>query len=617
MRIHARSKLVILGLLVAVAVTGAGAVAGAGPGASDAKLVAGAAGAALERARLTTAFAIVNDGDTSAAGVSVTSIVIDGGTLVSPSQLPVALGTIPTKGARTVYATFAGHSFTAGTAYVMKIAGRFAGGDFAVEQRVRVPAASPGSAKATSSSSRPHVVKGPRFPHVEPDVSANLNESHAPPVPVGVFHAPKPPSPQTSVQPAKADPPPINFFHNASLAVDAYALAEPSGDVANNVVFATMNTTAAFSVDGGAHFTKVDPTTLFANSDGGLCCDQIVRYVAGIDRFVWVLQYIPVKTAQGTFANRYRLAAASPAAMQSSGATSWTTWDLTSAQLGDAKGALDFPDLAVGDHSLYLSFNQSGGRVVTRIPLSQIQSGAPLSVQSTKPADGPMALFAHPTQNARDEVFWAGHTTNSSMRVFNWPEASGSYAWLDVSVGSWPNDNSHMTSLTPDNQNWVSALRFDSNYVSGAARLVSAGKQPVNQVWLAWTAPSGGHFGQPHVEWVALDRSNNLKLVAQHQIWNNAYAFAYPELAVNANGTVGLSLAYGGNGHYENHVAGFWGDYIVYVTTSSSTGTTRYGDYVTIRQDATHPNRFDAFGYGLSSGPKSDTHYVQFGRPGS
>ena len=88
-----------------------------------------------------------------------------------------------------------------------------------------------------------------------------------------------------------------------------------------------------------------------------------------------------------------------------------------------------------------------------------------------------------------------------------------------------------------------------NNFISGAARLVSnSGKQPVNQIWFAWSAPSGSTFGQPHVQWVALDRSNNFTLVAQHQIWNNAYAFAYPAIAVNANGTVGLSLAYGGKG---------------------------------------------------------------------
>jgi len=72
-------------------------------------------------------------------------------------------------------------------------------------------------------------------------------------------------------------------------------------------------------------------------------------------------------------------------------------------------------------------------------------------------------------------------------------------------------------------------------------------------------------------------------------------------------------------------VVGFWGDFLVYITTSSTVGTTRYGDYVTIRQDPTQALNgafFDAFGYGLNtiappgSGTQVDVRYVQFGRGG-
>jgi hypothetical protein len=111
------------------------------------------------------------------------------------------------------------------------------------------------------------------------------------------------------------------------------------------------------------------------------------------------------------------------------------------------------------------------------------------------------------------------------------------------------------------------------------------------------------------------------------QIWNNNFAFAYPALATNAcTGEIGLSLEYGGNGNYENHVVGFWGDFIVYITSSSNVGTTRFGDYVTIRQDPTpglNGAFFDAFGYGLNSvpppgtGTRTDVRYVVFGRGGA
>ena len=70
---------------------------------------------------------------------------------------------------------------------------------------------------------------------------------------------------------------------------------------------------------------------------------------------------------------------------------------------------------------------------------------------------------------------------------------------------------------------------------------------------------------------------------------------------------------------YDNDVVGFWGDFVVYITTNSKVGTTRFGDYVTIRQDPTASlggRFFDAFGYGLDQpGATTDAHYVVFGRP--
>jgi hypothetical protein len=125
---------------------------------------------------------------------------------------------------------------------------------------------------------------------------------------------------------------------------------------------------------------------------------------------------------------------------------------------------------------------------------------------------------------------------------------------------------------------------------------------------------------------VTLDRSKNFKKIRQVQIWNKNYAFAYPALATNAcTDEVGLSFEFGGGGNYENHVVGFWGDFVAYITTGSNIGTERFGDYVTIRQapptETDRGNLFTAFGYGLNalpppgSGTTTDIRYVLFGRP--
>ena len=181
-------------------------------------------------------------------------------------------------------------------------------------------------------------------------------------------------------------------------------------------------------------------------------------------------------------------------------------------------------------------------------------------------------------------------------------------------------------SKTPDGQDWLAknfngpgGNSFPRNGVIGATR-------SGNQLWFAWTAGTNNNFQQAHVEMVRFDRSSDFTKAEQVQIWNNDYAFAYPALATNAcTGEVGLSFEYGGNNkYYENHVVGFWGDYTAYITTGSNVGTTRFGDYVTIRQapgtEADPGNLFAAFGYGLNkvgTSTNTDVHYVLFGRPAS
>jgi hypothetical protein len=206
------------------------------------------------------------------------------------------------------------------------------------------------------------------------------------------------------------------------------------------------------------------------------------------------------------------------------------------------------------------------------------------------------------------------------MRVFSLKEGSNTYFWRDVGISSWANNA--LTSTTPDGRNWLSGSGgFPGNAVIGSTRVG-------NRLWFAWSAGTDSNFKQPHVEMVTLDRNNNFNKTQQMQIWNNSYAFAYPYLATNAcTNEVGLSFEYGGGGNYENHVVGFWGDFVAYITTGSNVGTTRFGDYVTIRQaPATQSdpgNLFAAFGYGLNSPPppatgtQADIHYVLFGRPAS
>ena len=590
----------------------------------------------LNPATLLSAFQIANTGTVSAENVQITSITLPSGTLTTPT-LPNNLGTIPAGGLTNADANFSGGPFQPNGTYALAVQGTYqVGGStfcFTFNLMLRVPPNAPGSAPLNSATAGSNFVNGAPFPPQPPEFEGDENGTLWTP-PIGPFMPGTPTQNTTNVQMApplaKTDaepllfvnaPGPINFVQNAPLGNNANNIAEPSGATGGGVVFVTANSFAAYSTNNGGSFTQLNPTTIFPADAIGFCCDQIVQYVPGIDRFIWLLQ--------GN--NGFRLASASPATIISSGGTAWTYWNLPSNLFGQPAGTgVDYPDLSVGNNSLYLSWDVgwpacpsgcNSGVQVSRISLAGIQGAGTITIEYTNPPDSSMVWGGHLMQNTLNEIFWAGHRSNSQMRVFSLAEGSNTYFWRDVNISSWA--RVALSSLTPDSQNWLGQCGggFPGTAVIGSTRVG-------NQLWFAWSAGTDSNFQQPHVEMVTLDRDNNFSKIQQVQIWNNSYAFGYPALATNAcTGEVGLSLEYGGNGNYENHVVGFWGDFVVYITTASNIGTCRFGDYVSIRQappTTENPgNLFTAFGYGLNSipppgsGARSDIRYVLFGRPAS
>lgn len=605
--------------------------------ASPVILSTGGPGVSLMDSTLLSALPIINTGTEAAQNVELTSITLNDGMPTSPAPLPFNLGTIPVNSSVVLNTEFS-DAFAPLGSYALVLEGTYDVGDstycFELSSELTVPPAAPGSAVLDSIEVTPAQISGAPFPPQPPSFGAGVNIPRWT-VPTAPF-VPGSPTPDPTEKSLISFEAPLeanvlnsaaevifeanNGSINGSPVANTSTTAEPSGaSNGQGVVFITGNWFAAYSTDGGSTFTALNPTTVFPADAVGFCCDQIVQYVPSIDRFIWLLQ-----------GNGYRLASASPADIINFGGTAWTYWNLTPNIFGSCS-SFDYPDLSVGNDFLYMSWDAgggcSGGFQVARTSLAGLQAGGTITIGFTTPSDGPMAWGSHLMQNTLDEIFWAGHNNNSQMRVFSLAEDSNTYFWRDIGISSWAN-NSPLSSTTPDGQNWVNFLfnpttqnpggGFPSNSVLGSTRVG-------NRLWFAWSAGTDDNFQQPHVEMVTLDRSNDFSVIQQVQIWNNDYAFAYPALATNAcTGEVGLSLEYGGDGNYENHVVGFWGDFVVYITTGSDVGTTRYGDYVTIRQepatDANPGNLFSAFGYGLNSvagGTQTDVHHVLFGRPAS
>ena len=447
-----------------------------------------------------------------------------------------------------------------------------------------------------------------RYPHQPPRMGyKDLNQA-APPVPKTALVPGTPTPNSTESKPARVgDPPAITFDANNPVHISGAGLgcsgdasagcAEPSGASGGGVIFVSANWSVAYSTDGGGTFKVLDPTTIFPNDAVGFCCDQIIQYAPSIDRFIWILQ--------GT---GYHLAMASPADIKNSNGTSLgPTGTSPPALFGKCTGP-DYPDLSVGDNSLYISWDAGGGSgctagfQVVRTSLSGIQAAGTITLEFTDPANAPRSKIwgEHLTQNTGDEIFWAGHNGNTKLTVYSLKEGSNTYFWRDVGISSWANNAP--TSTTPDNLDWLAknfngpgGNSFPRNGIIGTAR-------SGNELWFGWTAGTDTNFKQAHVEIVTLDRSKNFNKVQQMQVWNSSYAFAFPAFSSNGcTGELGMSFEYGGNGNYENHVVGFWGDFVAYITTNSDAGTDRFGDYVSIRRAPITrkdpDNLFTAFGF--------------------
>jgi hypothetical protein len=499
-----------------------------------------------------------------------------------------------------------------------------------------------GSRIALSGSAPPQRVFGAPYPPSEPTPKPDkrANKIEAPDVPRGPFRgflipgdAMKPLDFSSGGGGGAGDDPVV--FGKFTLwgsdgPVKSTVAADISGAESGSVVLATANKYVSYSTDAGSTFTSVNPTTIFDNTaDGGFCCDQIVQYAPTIDRFIWLMQF-----STGTDGkNRIRIAAASPESVVSSNCTSWTYWDLTTDGLGVTTTAadaiagnhwLDYPNVSVGTNYLYISVDNvgnggasppTGGRIIARVPLSEIQSGSTINYRYTHWADAGRAYAGHVTQNTGDEAYWAGSKDNSTLQVFNWPEDSTSYSWRDVGVNNWPNGT--LSSTAKDGNDWLTkASGFPRFGVIGATRRG-------NEVWFAWMAssgtgaPGGFNFPNANIQVVKIDPTNGYKRLDQFAIWNNDYAFAYPALATNDRNEVGITLGWGGKTFYANSAVGILGDFVVWYPALSNVSTTRWGDYVTARQASPQTSLFAGFGYSIdttTTGVSFDPFYVLFGR---
>jgi hypothetical protein len=303
-----------------------------------------------------------------------------------------------------------------------------------------------------------------------------------------------------------------------------------------HVVLYTANWNDAFSFDGGQHFAELDPYHFMSNLPGGFCCDQVVQYAPKIDRFVWVLLSNPDQT---TGESVICIAFASPASMEANQATVWNYYDLTAEQLNLRGHSFDYPEIAIGDSYLYMSFwiPASGTGVMVRIPLGNFLASAAGTAAPAEFITIPNASYVRPVQNAGAEGIFAWEPSTSELGLVGW--SGNSVRMGKVDIFTIPTEN--RCSIVPggtDNscdgpQDWLATSPRHqtkwSTHIYGAVKTS-------DQIWLAWNAArdyrdAQGNiihaFSQPHIETATID-ATNFQLIGQFGIFNDDFAYAYP-----------------------------------------------------------------------------------------
>jgi hypothetical protein len=395
-------------------------------------------------------------------------------------------------------------------------------------------------------------------------------------------------------------------------------VGEPSVAVNGDVVIYTGNWYAARSLDGGQTFEFLDPFTVFPDPPNlGFCCDQVANYIASIDTFVWLLQYSPKSGPQAD--NIQRLAFATTDQVK---ASQWRIFDITTRILGVAGQFLDFPDLAVGANSLYVTTNiftpdgASAGAAVVRIPIDSVSRGQ----VTAQPFVSSTLNSFRVAQNCGSTAFFATHQDTSTLNVFTWDERQRQPVSHLVEVARWIPGNGY-PSRTPDGRSWLD--RADPR-ITGATLAGS-------DLYFAWSVNANSNRRpQPFVQIAKIDTSD-LTLLENINVFDPDSATCYGALSTNADGEVGISYMIGGGPRFPSHTVGILtGDRKDVIVAESDSGPEpnpnnnagEWGDYLTVRPVYPERKLFAATGYTLRGGANASNRnatprFVTFARASS
>ncbi len=429
-------------------------------------------------------FQIANNGTADADNVVVKSVTVQGGSVSASSPaLPIVLGTIGSGESAPLDLVITAPTTNGATRYLVTVNGTYTYGPttygFSLNRALFPNSAGPGTITPVSGTSIVNTppYSGVVFPPTPTPPNFGPNAETPILVPIG---------PPTSGPPIMSPNSNIGSLtpggsviipENNGRALGAGTPPDPNAAASvDGVVLSTYNTGISYSTDGGMTFTDVNlfnpiagRTSFFPQSDGGLCCDQVVVFIPDPNQplFVWLEQYWPQTacatncgpppamnaTYKITQPNRLRVAWATPAAIRANFNNAWTYADLTATSVTGVSSGLgtksnewmDYPDLAWSGNFLYVGIDHgsttpgsvyTGKRIVARLSLADMRNTAATVVHyDYAELSGSNGLNKdHFVQQAPNTMVVGSLDNSSTFRVFY----LGRRQWLDQQQHGWP-----------------------------------------------------------------------------------------------------------------------------------------------------------------------------------
>jgi hypothetical protein len=280
--------------------------------------------------------------------------------------------------------------------------------------------------------------------------------------------------------------------------------------------------------------------------------------------------------------------------------------------------------MVVSNNNAFITWNDyppnSGFKAsqIVRMPLDSLATCAGFSyIYITRNSEFTFALAR--TQVAHDQFYWVsnwfldGTTNGSNLRIFYWPDNSGTYFWNTVGI------NAYNFSIAACN--WCGRLdpRYEAVVITPAEYRAQANSafccDDILEV-ATQAGPSSFSNGNNYIVYNYF-KLHSFSYIGNDQTYNTSYSFGYAGCNANAKGYVGCAMVQGANPGglilLQDNVNPTqpWGyDFVLSGISSNSS----WGDYVETNPWLPGGGPFQTVLWNVDSSGVVYPHYIVWGR---